>query len=499
MIPSLILAAALSPNTNDLSAAAVEDAKQFMITVDGVKKYNPSVYYVVADATTNGVLRWVLSSCSIQPEVELCVPVPVAPNLYRINLDNLGWDHTQWELILKHKHPYGGYSMIIRGDWLATDLLDAELSASRDPDGLSSYERLLYNGTPPQNEEEFFKFWEVDATKLRGNIEGDSQVNRRGRRLVIEAQAYNGYAYFTRDSERLDTKSDPLERPENDFVHSGSEYIVGRQKFSSAADPENNTGIVQYYMLSQRNDDGSNTRIVEAPVKLVEDSTRARGIASIRTWISCVQCHVDGLHEIDVNALLDLHRKYGILTLSTDPNRLATIRRFHFGNLNPEIRRGKEDYAKGVFIHTGWTPKELVEAIESVVRGYDANLTLPKLALELGVDSELLTEKVRGYSTLREGAPAFGAPAKLLELVNGGSCSRDLVEEQFEFVDNLVKHGGVGTHATTPTGVSDSAGSTADDPGQSASKPVADSDRVVPKRGSQPTQGRTRGPFIRRR
>ena len=494
MIPTLILAAALSPNTNDLSAAAIEDSKQFV--VDG--KRSPSIYYIVADPVTNGVLRWVLTSTSIQPEVELCTPVPVAPNLYRIDIDSLGWDHAQWQLILENKHPYGGYSMIIRGDWLATDLLDAELSASRDPDGLSSYERLLYNGKPPQNEEEFFKFWEVDATKLRGNIEGDSQVNRRGRRLVIEAQAYNGYAYFTRDSERLDTKSDPLERPENDFVHSGSEYIVGRQKFSSAADPENNTGIVQYYMLSQRNDDGSNTRIVEAPVKLVEDSTRARGIASIRTWISCVQCHVDGLHEIDVNALLDLHRKYGILTLSTDPNRLATIRRFHFGNLNPEIRRGKEDYAKGVFIHTGWTPKELVEAIESVVRGYDANLTLPKLALELGVDSELLTEKVRGYSTLREGAPAFGAPAKLLELVNGGSCSRDLVEEQFEFLDNLVKHGGVGTHAHGKDRGRSTFKVTGGTSASAAVPPSGEGNQAGSKNAQNRVQPRQRRSFIRR-
>ena len=472
---TLALIVTLTPNTNALSAAAVEDAKQWMI--DG--KFNPSIYYIVADETTNGVLRWVLTSTSVQPEVELCVPQPVAPNLYRINIDNLGWRFEDWKQVLS-VHPYGGFSMLVRGDWLVTEILDCALSASQHEDGIPAYFRLLYRGSPPQNEQELLKFWEIDNVQARhrGAIEGVSQVNRRGRRWIERRSRHDGYFWITRDSLALRVGSDPLEDPSGQtFKHDGSEAIIGLNKVSSDGFT---TGAIQFYWLGN----GQGATVFEAPVALVEDGTRFRNVASIRTWGSCLQCHVEGIRPLDENVVLTLNDKYGIWQVPADGKSnqvLADIRRFHFGDLSREIRRNQEDYEAGVMMVTGWTVKELIEATESVVRGYDASLTLQKAALELGIAADVLQSKVIEYSGLKDGKFAFGAPAGILMMAKGGTCSRDLFAQQFEFLDNLVKHGRTqdGTR-TRPAGLPDIKGSTADDSGKPAVKPAADTPRAVP-------------------
>ena len=488
MIYTLVLGAVLTPNVNNLAAAALEDSKQFM--VDG--KRSPDVYYLVADDVTNGVLRWVLSSTSLQPEMELCFPVPVARNLYRIDITQLGWRHEDWKQVLS-VHPYGGYSLLVRGDWLVTELLDCQLSASQHEDGIPAYYRLLYRGQPPQNEQELLKFWEVDGneTRRRGAIEGVSQVNRRGRRWIETRSRHDGYFWITRDSIALRVGSDPLENPSGqNLAHDGSEAIIGLTKTSSTGFA---TGSVQYYWLGN----GSAGTVFEAPVQLVEDSTRFRNVASIRTWGSCLQCHVEGIRPLDENLILQLNDKYGIWQVPADGQSnqiLADIRRFHFGDLSREIKRNQEDYEAGVRLHTGWTVRELIEATENVVRGYDANLTLAKAARELGVSPELLKKRLIEYSQLREGKFTFGAPAGLLMLVGGGTCSRDLFAQQFDFLDKLVRHGGK-DHATRPAGLPASQGAAQ----RSSAKPDPRAAQAVPRGNSQPTQRRARSPFNRRR
>jgi len=447
---AIAIAVLVAQTPNELSAAARQDAQQF--AADG--KFSRYHYYLVADEVTNGVLRWVLSSTSLQPEIEQCLPTPIVPGLYRIYLGTplneeqtkfdggLGWRHEDWFEVLK-AHPYGGYGIMVRGDWLLTDILDAALSASQHEDGIPTYDRLLYRGKPPKTEAELLKFWEIDDVKQRhrGAIEGISQVNRRGRRWIETRDRHEGYFWITRDATALSVGSDPLEDPTGGFRHDGSEAIVGLSKVSTRSFER---GSVQYYWLGN----GAGTTVYEAPVQLVEDSTRFRNVPSIRTWGSCLQCHLEGIRPLDSNALVELHQKYGVLGASTNPALLADIRRFHFGSLTRDIERNQEDYAAGVRMHTGWTVKELVEAVKSVVEGYDASLTLAKASLELGVSPEILRERLIGYSGLSEGKFAFGAPAGLLVLVNGGTCSRDLFAQQFSFLDGLVRQGE--TNATTP-------------------------------------------------
>jgi len=336
----LVLVLAASAGTSELTRAAVEDRKRFPVSE------HPFLSYLVADETTARVLCWVLSSTSLQVEVELCQPQKVVAGLYRIDTRGMKWRHTDWRTVLQH-HPYGGYSMLVRGDWLVTDLLDAQLSASHHTDGVASYYRLLYGASVPKTESDFMAFWEVDenAKRHRGQIEGLSQVNRRGRRWIENRDRMRGYLWITRDSLALDTESDPLESPDGSFRHDGSEIIVGLEKYSSIS---RSRGTVQYYLLTN----GEGKVVNEAPVQLVEDSTRFRNVPSIRTWGSCLQCHVEGIRPLKLNALVELSKQYGTAIFSANPQEL---RRFHFGSLEKQIKRNQEDYAAGVLMHTGWT------------------------------------------------------------------------------------------------------------------------------------------------
>jgi len=414
----LLVCLATQVSATPLVTAALEDRKQFP-AVD-----HPFISYIVADLTTSRVLSWVLSSTSLQTEVELCQPQIVTEGLWRIDIRSLLWRHTDWREVL-NRHPYGGYSVLVRGDWLVTDILDAKLSASRHEDGIATYYRLLYGKNVPKTESDFFKFWSVDtnAKRHRGQIEGASQVNRRGRRWIENRDRVRGYLWLTRDSLTLDSQSDPLERPDGSFRHDGSEIIVGFEKYSRSTFSR---GVVQYYFLTN----GNGSVVNEAPVDLVEDSTRFRNVPSIRTWGSCLQCHIPGIQSLGTNALVDLSQKFSTAVFSVDD---AGLRRFHFGSLKKQITRNQEDYAASVLMHTGWTAPELIEAVQTVVGGYDARLDLDQAAEELGVESEVLQGKIRAYGQ------ANPVPAGVSMLAAGGKCSRDLFEEQYTFLNGILK------------------------------------------------------------
>jgi len=136
------------------------------------------------------------------------------------------------------------------------------------------------------------------------------------------------------------------------------------------------------------------------------------------------------------NALVDLSQKYSTAVFTVDD---AEMRRFHFGSLQKQISRNQEDYADGVKMHTGWTSEQLRDAVQAVVRGYDSPLDLAQAAVELGVEPEALGRKIRAVGQ------ATPVPAGIAMLVGGGKCSRDLFEEQYIFLNELLK---VGTYTT---------------------------------------------------
>ena len=478
MVAAMLAAVLVS---TPLADAARDDRQQF------TSADHPFLVYLIADDTTARALGWAISSSSLQPEVELCLPHIVSTGLWRLDIRQLGWRHEDWQEVLT-AHPYGGYSLLVRGDWLLTELLDAQLSATHHDDGVPAYFRLLYGARVPKTESDLQKFWGVDTDgkNHRGHIEGASRVNRRGRRWIENRDIVGrGYYWFTRDSLRLDSRSDSLEQPTGVFEHDGTEIIIGREKYSSVSF---RTGTVQYYALT----DGAGAIVQEAPVQLVEDNTRFRGIPTIRTWGSCVSCHVGGLQTLTTNALVDLAAKYQTATFSSDER---ALRRFHFGKLDKHIARAQEDYAAGVEIHTGWTGLELVEAITSVVNGYDADLDLAAAAVELGVTGEYLQKKLRAFGQSNP------LPAGLAMIAGGGKCSRDLFAEQYGNLDRILKAGNITRLATLPPKVVPATKATEDTPKNTEPQTWTQPSRSPsePRRSVSPSPPTSSPRFFRRR
>ena len=437
MLP-LIIAVPLMIPPGTLYEAAERDREQFQVVDEnGQTRNSPTHFYLVADPVAANVLRWVLSSTSRQPIVERCWPVPVVPYLYRIDLNDLQWRREDWHTVLQN-HPYGGYSLLVRGDWLIAELLDGTISSKASTDGVSSYERLLYGEQLPKTKAEFLKFWGVDedVANARVVIDGNSPVAVAGLRW-IERRDCLGEAedlWFTRDTQRLGTNS-PLERPGGDFREDGSEYIVSRTKFSLDG---TRTGRVQYYALAG----GDGTIVREAPATLVTDFKQSRGRGVIVSPLSCIRCHVEGIRPLDrsefVTIVEDL-KPLAITPLRTSAEALEALQLKHYNPLTKEQQRATEDYIDAVQMHTGGTPEMLVEAIDTILSGYDAPLSLERAAQELGVQPDLLKEKVLAYSTLRIGRTAQPAPAGMLSLVTGRKIPRALFEESFGFFDALLK------------------------------------------------------------
>lgn len=404
--------------SNDITQRAVDDQATYP-EVD-----RPFITYLIADTPTAQLLCWVISSTSPQPVIENCQPDLVAPGLYKIDIRQLGWDFEDYKQVLTEAHPYGGFSLLVRGDWLVCELLDTKTSAERANDGIAAHYRLLYGtANVPKTESQFLEFWEVDATKerRRGMVKDNSLVNKQGRRWVERRKSLNGDVYITRDSKRLTTLTDPLEKPAGDFTFDGSELIVPVVKHLAASQEE---GIVQYYLLA----DGAGNVVNAAPVDLVEDYNRFRDRAEITMFGSCMKCHQQGLQVLGTNAIAELATKYGIAIFDADPQELM---RFHFAKLDPALQRTREDYVRGVFLHTGWTPEQLVEAIETIVRGYDAPLSLERAASELGVTPEGLKAKIEAHGKV---------PAGIARLARGSLCVRGVFEEQFGFLDAILRN-----------------------------------------------------------
>jgi hypothetical protein len=429
----LLLCAAL------MSAQSIPAAvKSHLGTLDAESQQH--VYYFVGDPDSAKVAAFIFSSCSLQLDASLCAPQRIQDNLYWIDIRQLKWTLPDFAKVL-YPHPYsrhhnlayGGFGRIIRLDWFLIDLLDTALSASRHTDGLASYYRLLYAGQPPNTEKEFLAYWEADTDDTRhfGQIEGQSQVSKQGRRWIeYQARQGGGYIWFTRDSFALTTSTDPLERPSGDFSHDGTEVIVGMSKFSSA---DFSRFTVQYYGLFN----GAGSRVNEAPVQLVEDYRRFRGMASIRTFGSCVMCHIKGIQPLDENALVKLATDQRAAIFAADPDR---IRRFHFGDLSTLISRNQADYEAAIIAHTGFeSADKFVEALDRIVSQYEQQLDLPGAAKELGVTEDRLVAAIDTIATPGEGKPAIPLPANLVALAHGGRIPRAAFETQYANLDAILK------------------------------------------------------------
>lgn len=375
--------------------------------------------------------RLMVASSSRQPILERCLPQPVGDWAYRIDLRDLHWDHAQWAQVLK-KYPYNRPShalpLVVRADWLLAQLSDQQES--------DAYQRLLYGANVPKTRDDALKALGVDTAsgtatpdyRNFGMIEGDSKVAVNKVRWIENRPVTRGYAWGTRDVTTVETGKDPLENLTGDFKHDGEEWIIGIPKTSTKTGAR---GALQVYFLAN----GAGELVARAPVDLVVDSARFRGLTEIRSPGSCIVCHSTGLNPVsEKNELRELLDS-GVQAHALLKEVPAQLEAFHLAELDNEIKRNCEDFATAVTAVTGEEPDAAAAAFKRAIERFDAPLDLESTARELGVTADRWRDAL-AYAS----ANGIALSARLAGLPHGRTITREAWEEQFHAAQEYLRH-----------------------------------------------------------
>lgn len=313
---------------------------------------------------TDQALRLCFASMTPKQQVlERSIPVPISPSIQRIDLLELGWDHQAWTTLMANNpyHPLHN-SLLVWGDWLLLQMTDQHEAPN--------YYNLVFGFPAPKTRDEALARLNVNADiKYQvGLIEGASKVNKAGSRFVRSLDLPRGYIWGTFDSIKLQSEFDPLEVPNGGMKHDGEEWIAGIYKTSAKT---GQWGALQLYFLANGNGD-----IVDrAPVDLVEDDTRFRGLAEIRNAGSCISCHENGLNDFSKNEYRET-LKSGVEFITPSYEDAQFLERFHLTDLARQVARDQEDYKTALKQIDEDDPSVIVNSYRLAIAAYDAGLTL---------------------------------------------------------------------------------------------------------------------------
>lgn len=350
------------------------------------------------------VLAFTVCSCTRAEVIEHQLPVQVAPTVFRVDTRALGWIHSLPQL-LKTKYPYstipGSSSLLIRADWFIATVLDQAESQE-------TYLQLLY-GSAPKTLAELLKLLEATpgSRYQHGHIESASGVSVAGTRLITtQPTAGRHDVWITFDSSEIAGESDPLEKLDRSQKFEASEIIAMVPK-SVASTGE--LGGLQVYALAN----AAGQLQQKAPANVVVDHHGTRGV-EIRNCVSCIICHEEGLRPLKVNAL----RQYitSGAEAYADYKTQQEIERFHLTRVETLIDRQNEDYATILWAINQLTPAQNAQAMQAVIRAYDAGITLEKAARDTWSTPKELQLALANYGRL---------PSRLAQLAHGQTINRD--------------------------------------------------------------------------
>lgn len=377
----------------------------------------PFLYYVSLEtlpadeqAEMSQVLNFAICSLNSRQVIEQQLPVQVAPTLYRVDTRALGWEQSLPRMI-EQSYPYsrapGLRSLVIRADWFCQFTLDQELSGQ-------VYHELVFGKKLTTLDQFLAQLTAVPKSPHElGHIEGTSGVAVNRTRLVANIPTQTRQdVWQTFDFRELNQKSDPLEHLDRGFQHDASEIIGALPKSVAAT---GTLGALQVYALANAQGQLQN----KAPADIVTDSTGVRGV-EIRSAVSCISCHSEGLRPLKVNSLRRFIESGA--EAYTDYKSREEIERFHLTNLQTLIDRHNADYAAILVAVNGLTPEQNSQAFQRVIRNYDAPVTLEQAAAELETTPEEL-KLALGY--------AGSLPARLAQLAEGETIARSSWEDVY--------------------------------------------------------------------
>ncbi len=359
------------------------------------------------------VLAFTVASTNRNSVIEQQLPVQISPTLVRIDTRFLGWQHSLRRILLEHYPYHYSAPLVTRADWFVAAALD-------QADGIDIYHTLLF-GKRLAKIDEFHKLIgsQLDSQYTHGWIEDKSGVSvSRTRLLTTVPTTGRTDVWISFDSEIINTDSDPLEHLDGAFKSDASEFIYLLPKNSSTT-----TGHLQAYALATA--DG--VVQVKAPASIVVDHTNVRGV-EIRSALSCIVCHVEGLRPPASDAL----RKYieSGAEVYADYQQQIKIESKLLTNLEKNIARANEDYSATILAINGLSSLDNASALKRVVRAYDRDLTLAQAASELWISTEKLVNLL---------ATSTGLPARLAQLAHDRPVPRVAWEEHYLILEDLCR------------------------------------------------------------
>jgi len=327
-------------------------------------------------------------------------------------------------------YPYGYNDpahplLVVRGDWLVSQI--------GDPRKSDALYRLLYGGDKiPKTDEDFQKFWGVSQDNGQqegqrfGWVEGLSQVNKNGGRLLERFNARGLSLWRTRDSKNVTTETDPAEQLVKGLKHDGRELIAQVMKTSPT---KGLRGAAQAYLLA----DGEGKVVNEAPVSLVEDFTRTFNQAAIVTHSSCISCHTEGMKKPTLNALRAMIES-GVQLSAYSQAQQEVIEEFYLSNVDRQLNRDIENYEDFVKMCNGLTPDVNATNYRDCILQYQRPLTRAEAARELDCTEDELSLAL-GYAS----ASKIVIGNRLSALAGGSTIPRTQWEEDYRKVAELLK------------------------------------------------------------
>ena len=417
---------------------------------------------------TRLALAKAVNSLSWEPEPVRLHALPLRPEgsddgadpppalVYAVDLDELGWDRSHWDAILR-EYPYAvGYesSDDRRAEGLAEEI--ASLHGSAEPIVIRAdwfiatatspplYHTLLYDLTLPNlarrpvdpadsanprsmtdRDLERFLRLDVGSAIRRGTARrsgftesGVSGQNRLIERHRLPAGGAYWKSYDFRDSNRTASLSEfPLgpsleshPHPDLVFEHDGGEIIF------------NLPNGLQAYLLV----DGDGRRIDAGPIDVVGDALKTSGNEQIVAGVSCMACHRTGM----IDAPGDEVRPFA--DLAGEPRRLMERLYPAAGEFRDDIDADRRRFLAALSAATDavdadFDAESMPEPIgETARRHFLEPMTLPTVAAELDVAPERLRAAIGSNPTLRE----MGLRVLLRE---GGSLKRRAWESPTAF------------------------------------------------------------------
>ena len=351
-----------------------------------------------AKQRTAETLAFVVCGLSSKSYLGDQIPVQVpGTDLYRLNLEGLGWEKVWSQVLLAH-YPYRKdlttahkIPLVVSAQWINTALPDTRES------GDSQY--LLLYGFVPKTGADFRKFWKVSdaAGDTFGFLEGHSGVQAKGAQRLMMNRATSQRASFfeTFDSKRVAGKSSPSENLiPGTLTYDGQELLVGIPKHYG----EEGGQLLACFLNNGNSDPDKkkhDTKADFAPPDLVKDADGLRGF-DIGNTFDCWSCHIKGMQDPTINEyraiILSGHKIYA------DKISKAEIERFYQSPFAKELRRFDEDYATAVRLVNGLTPQRNAKQFAERIKAYDADLDLAQAARESYLTTDQLRFAIAEYS-----------------------------------------------------------------------------------------------------